>query len=424
MTRINDKTLSLTPGKRVELYSLDLRIANGPILRFTPNREDATPAQCYRLSDTDATNARRITGQIPVVPEVGEVLLLEGLCRHGQAATSFPSVMLTPTDSPNNWDRPMFNLPGLESANNLATPITSAREHKLTQAGEWVYFTVRWTIGAPKPSSLFLHLYPALGATYPTVSVAATGSVDFAALRMFIIRDGLRIPVMIDMDLSNTEVWTHGASVSVVANTAEAVKVPVWQGNEYTPIPIKATGFEKTGNGAFPKPKLSMSNLTGAGSLLMQQYGDIRGATVTRTRMYADHLDNGPDPDPLAFYQPDVFTLVRRSMQDSQIIEFELASKLDQQGVQLPRRQLLRDVCPFVYRKWNAAANGGAGAFDYTDATCPYTGPAMFDIDGDPVASGQNDVCSHTLINGCRKRYGENGVLPFGGFPMVGRFRR
>ena len=423
MTRLNDKTLSLTPGKRIELYDLDLAIADGPILRFTPNREDVTPAQCIRLTDTITTNTSNVTALLPVVPEAGEVLLLEGYARPVAGSTCFPSFQLSPDGNSTNRDRARLDLNNRAVSVNTSTPVTSARAWTLSQASEWVYFAARWTMGASPPATLGLRIFPAMGTVFPTETSTAVGSVDFFGLQLWIVRDGLRIPVMLDMDLTT---WTPAAGVTAawVANTSEAVKVPVWQGNAYTPIPIRATGFEKTGNGAFPKPKLAMSNITGAGSLLMQQYGDIRGATVKRTRMYADHLDNGPEPDPAAFYTPDVFTLVRRSQQDAQTIEFELASKLDQQGVQLPRRQVLRDVCPWKYRVWNPALNSGAGGFDYTDASCPYSGSAMFDTYGEPVTNGAEDVCSHTLRLGCRKRYGTQGEIPFGGFPMVGRFRR
>lgn len=424
MTRLNDKTLSLTPGKRIELYDVDLAVANGPILRFTPNREDVTPAECYRIGDTRTNATDGITAFLPVVPAAGEVLILEGFARHGEGATCFPAFQLSPDGGATSRDRVRLDLNNLATSQGNSTPVTSDRAYTLSQASEWVYFACRWTMGATPPATLALHILPAMGTTYPTEAATAVGTVDFFGLRFWIVRDGLRIPVVMDMDLTTWAATSATMTRQAVANTAEAVKVPVWQGNAYTPIPIRASGFEKTGNGAFPKPKLVMSNITGAGSLLMQQYGDIRGATVKRTRMYADHLDNGPEPDPAAFYTPDVFTLVRRSQQDAQIIEFELASKLDQQGVQLPRRQILRDVCPFVYRRWNPALNSGAGGFDYTAATCPYSGPAMFDIHGEVVTNGAEDVCSHTLALGCRKRYGTQGDIPFGGFPMVGRFRR
>ena len=423
MTRLNDKTLSLTPGQRIELYEVDLAIAGGPILRFTPNREDVTPETCTRVADASTTTAGYVEFTFPTVPVAGEVFGVEFMIRRTLASTSLFLLQLSPDGGTSNRERCNIDLNSLTLNQYNLNPVTTTRFYRLSQAGEWLYFTAMWTMGGTPPATLKMRLYPATGTGLNVIDNTGIGSFDMFGFRAAIVRDGLRIPVVTPGD---PLAWARGGTptISTVANTFEAIKVPVWQGNAYTPIPIKATGFEKTGNGAFPKPKLAMSNLTGAGSLLMQAYGDIRGATVKRTRLYADHLDNGPEPDPAAFYTPDMFTLVRRSQQDAQVIEFELASKLDQQGVQLPRRQILRDVCEAKYRVWNPALNGGAGGFDYTNATCPYSGPAMFDTNGDAVTNGAEDVCSHTLRLGCRKRFGTQGDIPFGGFPMVGRFRR
>jgi lambda family phage minor tail protein L len=162
-----------------------------------------------------------------------------------------------------------------------------------------------------------------------------------------------------------------------------------------------------------------MSNLFSEGSALAQQYGDLRGAIVTRRQLFADNLDNGPDPDPAAVYPPDIFKIDRKGLQNAKVIEFELASVLDQPGVSLPGRQVLRDVCPFTYRVWN-----GTG-FDYAgEDGCPYNAVAMFDADGNAVINGALDVCSHQLKTGCRARYGRDEETPFGGFPMVGRLRQ
>lgn len=425
MALIDDKTLSLTPGQRIELYTVDLAIANGPILRFTPNRESLIPEKVQRI--TEASTGANLTIGTPILPTpaVGDILLFDGYIRQSQTTLHYPTFYLAQTAAGGApYYRFRMNLSTLVNSGTASTNPFSTVACTLSGAGEWIYFSIRAVVGTALPSMCF-GFYPAYGdvAAFPAASSLTLGSMDIFGLRGHIRRGGLLIPILMPSDMADPG-WVKTATVSEVANTFEAWKVPVWQGNAYTPIPIKATGFEKTGSGAFPKPKLSMSNLTGAGSLIMQQYGDIRGAEVRRVRMYADNLDNGPDPDATAFYQPDVFTLVRRPLQDGQVIEFELASKMDQQGVSLPRRQLLRDVCPFKYRRWDPAGGGGSGAFDYSAATCPYTGSAMFDMNGDVVTAGAEDVCSHNLKTGCRKRYGKDSDIPFGGFPMVGRFRR
>ena len=53
--------------------------------------------------------------------------------------------------------------------------------------------------------------------------------------------------------------------------------------------------------------------------------------------------------------------------------------------------------------------------------TCPYVGDKNFNRDNEEV-SPENDFCPKTLTS-CRKRFGEDGVLPFRGFPGVAKVR-
>jgi phage-related protein len=81
-------------------------------------------------------------------------------------------------------------------------------------------------------------------------------------------------------DLLRFHAGTNGLSSNVV-----------WQGNTYTAYPIKATGFELTGNGQLPRPKLTVSNTTGAITLMVLTYDDLLGAKITRKRTMVKYLD-------------------------------------------------------------------------------------------------------------------------------------
>jgi len=65
----------------------------------------------------------------------------------------------------------------------------------------------------------------------------------------------------------------------------------IWQGNIYTAFPIEATGFEFTGKGMLPRPKLTVANITTALSAILKDYDDLIGAKVTRKRTFAKYLD-------------------------------------------------------------------------------------------------------------------------------------
>lgn len=417
MSRLDDKVLSLSPGAKLELYEVDLTPLGGGILRFTPNREDLTPEQVTRVTDTATNNTYRRMFLLAGNCDVGETILVDGYMR--QVGTGyFPAFVVgaEPTGQTNRTRIPL-NLSTLATSVSHNLPIIGDVLARLSPAAEFVYFALRFTVTVQGPVYLILNV--AAGTTYPTFGNAAMGAVDLFGLRAAYVTGGTRIPIIIPDDGMASWMTGNTGTTAQAANTAQAVKVPVWGGNTYAPIPIQATGYDKSGTGPFPRPKLRMSNLFNEGSALAQEYGDMRGAVVTRRVLYADHLDNGPDPDPAAFYPPDIFLVDRKSLQNSQVIEWELASVLDQQGVSLPGRQILRDVCPFTYRVWNGSS------FVYaSDNGCPYTGSAMFDLNGEPVTNPAEDRCSHRLKTGCRKRYGVTQEIPFGGFPMVGRLRQ
>lgn len=200
--------------------------------------------------------------------------------------------------------------------------------------------------------------------------------------------------------------------------TAQQVSVPVlWRGNEYTPIPVEADGFEVSAGGNLPRPKMRVSNVMGAATQLANQYQNLQGAEVTRWRTFYRFLDTGLTPDPNAYMPLDVYSVDRKVSHNRLQIEWELASILDQQGSMLPGRQVIRSGCQFLYRRYDGSA------FDYSDVTCPYVGAQYFRADNTSTADPSQDRCSQTL-KGCLARFGDGGPVPFGGFPSVGRIRR
>ncbi len=201
----------------------------------------------------------------------------------------------------------------------------------------------------------------------------------------------------------------QGDVLNFVAGTLNGDLVR-FNGVPYQPIPIEATGFEWNGQGKLPQPKLRIAALNGLAAGLTYQFGDLLGAQVTRLRTFAKFLDGQPQADPTAVFDPDVFRIDRKSAQTKAFVEFELAAAFDQQGVRLPRRQVLRDACSNTYRTYSN------GQLYY--GTCPYAGNSTFDAFDAPVSGIQNDRCSHKL-SGCLARYGKVAPLPFAGFPGV-----
>lgn len=118
-----------------------------------------------------------------------------------------------------------------------------------------------------------------------------------------------------------------------------------WQGNVYTPIPIESSDWERIGPGsASPKPKLRISNI---GKILLPaviSLGDLVGAKVTRWRTFSQFLDGQPSADPTCYFAPVTYFVEQKTQHDDEVIEWQLSSMLDREGLRLPREQVLRDV--------------------------------------------------------------------------------
>lgn len=141
------------------------------------------------------------------------------------------------------------------------------------------------------------------------------------------------------------------------AGTNQLRQSIVWQGNTYTPFPLQATGFDYSGNGQLPRPKMVVSNVSGAITLLVLTYDDLLGAKVTRKRTLAKYLDavnfpgaTNPAADPTAEFGDEIFFIDRKVTENRDIVEFELAAAFDVAGVRLPRRQIIQNICTWKYR--------------------------------------------------------------------------
>ncbi len=207
-----------------------------------------------------------------------------------------------------------------------------------------------------------------------------------------------------------------GGEVHPFTTTSYGDKPVSFDGQLYPPQDIQVEGFEYSAEGALPQPLVRIGNVTSVGTGLVIAYGDLLGAVFRRIRTYKRFLDGEVDADPTATFQHDVFVVSRKSAQNQKLVEFELRAAMDQQGVRLPRRQVMKNVCPLKYRRPD-----GSGGFDYTKATCPYAGENSYDKNGTPVAAS-NDVCAKHLA-ACRLRFGDHAEIPFGGFPGIAQVR-
>lgn len=190
-----------------------------------------------------------------------------------------------------------------------------------------------------------------------------------------------------------------------------------WGGVQYTPINCEADGFEQKSEGGLPHPRFRITNVEKTLMGACISWDDLLGAVITRKRTLKKYLDGQASADPEAGFPEDVYEVTRRVAANKNEIVWELSAYLDSERYRLPRRQILRDNCQWVYRY----RSGGAWVYDGTENGCPYTGTLYFDADGNATTI-EYDVCGQ-LLSDCKLRYPGSAALPFGGFPGVGRSR-
>jgi len=176
----------------------------------------------------------------------------------------------------------------------------------------------------------------------------------------------------------------------------------IWNGNSYLRFPVEADGFEYSGNGQLPRPKIRVSNILSTITALLLTLPDgLEGAKFTRIRTLARYLDavNFPatetlltedgfdllyedgssiyleslspySPDPLAEFPREIFYVDRKTIENRDVVEFELAAAFDLAGVSAPKRQCIANICQWKYRS----------------TECGYNGPPVATVDGAEIA--------------------------------------
>lgn len=176
--------------------------------------------------------------------------------------------------------------------------------------------------------------------------------------------------------------WHSGASSNDNADIT-------FGGNAYLRLPIEADGFEYSAgqNSSLPRPTLRVSNLFGTVTSILLEVNettvgnDLTGAKLTRIRTLARYIDAGNfgannvlttadnlelqledgegiqvenianpfgTPDSTQRFPDEIYYVDRKSIENRDVVEFELASVFDLAGVKLPKRQVLPSDFPGV----------------------------------------------------------------------------
>lgn len=215
-----------------------------------------------------------------------------------------------------------------------------------------------------------------------------------AIIELFILHLGVKSPALSDFHFHS---GLNGVSQPIV-----------WQGQQYEAYPAQLSGFKMSGEGAAARPALTIANLTGTMTGLAGSFRDLIGVPVSRIITYRKFLDEvnfpsgNPTADPTVEFPRQTFEIGQKIGENPVQMQFSLNSVIDIEGVFIPRRQIVRNVCTWQYR--------GDGCF--------YDGPPRANEYDVIVSTYEADKCSKTL-NGCRLRFGQNGILNYGSFPAL-----
>lgn len=197
----------------------------------------------------------------------------------------------------------------------------------------------------------------------------------------------------------------------------------IWNSQPYLAFPIEADGFEYSGNGQLPRPKIRISNILSTITALLLTLPDgLEGAKFTRIRTLGRYLDaanfpasgdilltedsfallledggyilldpTNPTEDPTAEFPREIYYVDRKVIETRDVVEFELASAFDLIGVRAPKRQCIANICQWVYKSTECSYSGGL------------------------------PTCLKTLTD-CKAHFGNVAELPFGSYPGIGAF--
>lgn len=275
--------------------------------------------------------------------------------------------------------------------------------------------------------------------------------------------------------------------------------------HEYIALPIEVSGIEVNSSGAANRPTLSLANIPVLARSLtddgdgtddetvlrdvLEDEGintneDLLGCRIVVRRTFLSKTYRSTDSNPTASpveFPSQTYILDRVSAESNVLVEFELASPMDVEGVKLPNRIVVGKYCPWRYQghfieddDGNASKDGGCTwpldsngrFFDVNNnvitkdisTISAWSNSATYSADDKVKTTTNNhtqiwialravpankdpekqasywkrlDVCGKTLQS-CKIRFQGNNsnntlntayVLPFGGFPGSRQFR-
>ena len=142
----------------------------------------------------------------------------------------------------------------------------------------------------------------------------------------------------------------------------------IFNNREYDYIPIDVQGFELSGDGRLPRPRMVISNEGGLISSKLPFFEDFLGYKVTRIKTFIKYLDpiNFPSnvnphegADSTVEFPREVYFINQKVKEDKNSVEFELVSVLELETAKVPARTIMCNYCFWSYRSSVGCGYGG-----------------------------------------------------------------
>jgi len=153
--------------------------------------------------------------------------------------------------------------------------------------------------------------------------------------------------------------------------------------NEYFFIPVKTDGFDFSEN-SLPRPTLTFDNTDSFFGLKTRFFKDFIGYSIKRTKTFVKFLHGDNFPNNINPYgtgteisfPTEKFIINQKTIENDNIIQFELTSPLEKEAAFLPNRKIVFNTCQWRYR---------------SNIGCGYSGPPISDSVGNDLTALYNN---------------------------------
>ncbi|MEG1707135.1 MAG: phage minor tail protein L [Acinetobacter sp.] len=217
-----------------------------------------------------------------------------------------------------------------------------------------------------------------------------------------------------DFDIINSFGTTDPSALSTVRDNLTII----WQGNEYSAIPIDVGNISIDSSGKASSVTFTVSNtiddVKGAFGAYCRLFNDFIGCRLTIINTFAKYLDaaNFPTGNLTAANEANLqkWIVNHRTSENILQISFDMTDPANHSGFKIPTR----DITSYCHWALLGDYRSGEG--------CGYTGAAMFDENDNPVDDPALDRCG-ARFNSCKIRYA-NEPMDFGGFVSSNLIKR